>query len=183
MLKNRLFSITYGPFLSLKVRPDSGDKPYGSTMGCKILDFVGKRNERIEQKRRSFERVVFQNFPGARAVVDLGGIDLPIELVDISPKGCLFKAPQKRRYGGKFKKGDEISLRIYFTEESYVAVAADIKHSRKSTDPDGQIYVHYGCAFDTSLPSFQAMEKFIEFLYSFAEHSSLDKHSVKFASL
>ena len=146
-------------------------------MDCKILDFVSKRNEKIEQKRRSFERIFFQNFLGAYAILDQGGLSLPITLVDISPKGCLFKVPWKRRYGKRFKRGEEINLRIYFTDDSYISVAADIRHGRESTEQDSLIYMYYGCSFDTSLPSFKAMEKFIEFLHSFAEHSSLDRES------
>ena len=31
-------------------------------MADKVLDFVGRRNQNIEDKRRNFERILFQNF-------------------------------------------------------------------------------------------------------------------------
>ena len=156
---------------------------YGDAMDCKILDFVSKRNEKIQQKRRSFERAFFQDFLGTYAILDQGGLSLPITLVDISPKGCLFRVPWKCRYRKMFRRGEEINLRIYFTKDAYIAVAANIRHGRKSTDPVNPASMYYGCAFDTSLPSFKAMEKFIEFLYSFAEHSSLERSETKSAGL
>ena len=48
-----------------------------------VVDFNQKRKETIEQKRRSFERVVFQEFLGVYAVIDDQGTGLPIKLLDI----------------------------------------------------------------------------------------------------
>lgn len=59
----------------------------------KVVDFNAKRKESIEQKRRTFERVVFQEFLGVYSVVDDQGSGYPIKLVDISGDGCQFQLP------------------------------------------------------------------------------------------
>ena len=34
--------------------------------------------------------------------------------------------------------------------------------------------MQYGCEFDDSMPSFEAIGSFIDFMYKFAEHSTVD---------
>ena len=53
-------------------------------MTDKVLDFNTKRQENIEEKRRNFERVMFQNFLGCYTVIHREGVIYPVELVDIS---------------------------------------------------------------------------------------------------
>ena len=50
-------------------------------MSEKVLDFIGKRNANIEQKRRNFERILFQNFLGAYTVLDDNGTNYKVQLV------------------------------------------------------------------------------------------------------
>lgn len=59
----------------------------------KVFDFGEKRKQSIEQKRRQFERVVFQEFLGVYSVIDDHGTGRPIKLVDISADGCLLQVP------------------------------------------------------------------------------------------
>jgi len=53
-------------------------------MAGKILDFVQKRKDLIEEKRQGFERIMFKNVLGAYAVLEDKGDIFPINLVDIS---------------------------------------------------------------------------------------------------
>ncbi len=144
-------------------------------MTDKVLDFVEKRKENVELKRRNFERILFQNFLGAYSVIDQSGVIYPIDLVDISNEGCLFQIPWDASRDSKFEQDTEISMRMYFTNESYVPVIVNVKYGREYIGRDGNTYMQYGCEFDQSLPSFTAMKSFIEFMYSFAEHSAIDK--------
>ena len=148
-------------------------------MADSVLDFTEKRKENIEKKRRQFERVLFNNFLGAYTVVDQGGSIYPVSLVDISRDGCLFQVPWNIEKDTKFEKDHELTMRIYFTKESFIPVVMNIKYSREFVDEDGLVYMQYGSEFDSSMPSFQAIESFIEFMYKFAEHSSQDKGSRK----
>ena len=51
-------------------------------MTDKVLDFNEKRMASIEQKRRSFERVLFQNFLGAYSTIDQNGVLYPVTLIE-----------------------------------------------------------------------------------------------------
>ena len=144
-------------------------------MTDKLLDFVGKRAESIEKKRRNFERVLFQNFLGAYSVLDQQGTVTPVQLVDVSHTGCLFQIPWDLKKEPTFRGGEELNLRIYFTNDSFIPVIVKVKHTQDFVDQDGTTYLQYGCEFDDSMPSFVALKSFINFLYQFAEHSSVDK--------
>lgn len=148
-------------------------------MTDKVLDFVGKRKENIEQKRRNFERILFQNFLGAYTVLNKDGVIYPITLVDISHDGCLFQVPWNFNKDVPMEKDSEVSFRMYFTKKSYIPVIASVKYNSEFVDQDGQTYMQYGCSFDKSMPSFEALESFINFLYQFAEHSAIDKGDQK----
>ncbi len=148
-------------------------------MTDKVLDFNAKREENIEQKRRQFERILFNNFLGAYTVVDQGGSIYPVSLVDVSREGCLFQVPWNMERDTQIEEGTEITMRMYFTKKSFIPVVMEIKRGQEHVDEDGQTYMQYGAEFDTSMPSFQAVESFIDFMYKFAEHSSLDKGSQK----
>jgi hypothetical protein len=148
-------------------------------MADKLLDFVSKRKKTIEQKRRSFERVLFQNFLGAYTVLDTQGSVYPVELVDVSHEGCLFQIPWNPAKDKKFEENTEFTMRMYFTKKSYIPVVVNIKYGKELIEEDGTTHMQYGCEFDTSLPSFDAMKNFIDFVYSFAEHSTIDKNEKK----
>ncbi len=143
--------------------------------GTKILDFSTKRKEVVEQKRRSFERVLFQNFLGVYSVIDTAGGIFPITLVDISPEGCLIQVPLQFRKEESPAAGTEVPLRLYFTKQSYISAVVKIKHATEYTDDSGQTFMRYGCEFDKTASSFEALKSFIDFVYKFAEHSRIDK--------
>jgi len=148
-------------------------------MTDKLLDFVEKRKENIEQKRRSFERILFKNMLGAYTVIDKNGSIYPVGLVDVSRDGCLFQVPWDGSDDAKLPEGTETTMRIYFTKVDFIPAILNIKYNKEFIDKDGQTYMHYGCEFDKSMPSFAALESFIEFLYKFAEHSAVDKGDTK----
>lgn len=148
-------------------------------MSGKVLDFANKREQNIEKKRRQFERVVFQNFLGAYSVIDQGGSLFPVSLVDISHDGCLFQIPWNFKDSEPMTDGTEMTMRMYFTKASFVPVLLTVKNSREYIADDGQTYLQYGCEFDKTVPSFKAMESFIDFMYNFAEVSTVDRADKK----
>lgn len=149
----------------------------------KVLDFNSKRKENIEEKRRTFERVLFENFLGCYTVIHNEGVIYPVDLVDISDDGCLFQVPWNVNNDKKFESGSEFTLRFYFTNKSYIPVIVTSKYGKEFIGPDGESYMRYGCEFDTSYPSFEALRPFIEFMYKFAEHSAMDTGDTKIYSL
>lgn len=141
----------------------------------KVINFQDKRKENIEKKRRSFERILFQNLLGAYTVIDTDGTVYPVSLVDLSHNGCLFQVPWNKKTDSKIAKDTEVTMRMYFTKHSYIPVIVNVKYGNEFRADDGTVYMHYGCEFDKSMPSFKAMEEFISFMYSFAEHSVVDR--------
>lgn len=147
-------------------------------MSKKVIDFTARRNEKVEQKRRNIERVVLNDILGCYSVIDDSGSHYPVKLIDVSGDGCLFEIPERDNSPQYFKKNKEIALRFYFTESTFLPIVANIKHMSEHRE-NNKDYVRIGCEFDKSLPSFAAMEKFVEFLYKFAEFSSQDKGDLK----
>lgn len=144
----------------------------------KVLDFNKKKAETIEQKRRAFNRIVFQNFLGAYSVIDDNGSIYPVTMVDIAGDGCSFQVPWTPK-DKKLPQDFEVSMRMYFTDKSYIPVIMNVRHSKEVVGKDGNTYMQYGCEFDKSVPTFEAMQSFIDFIYKFAEHSAIDKGDTK----
>ena len=144
-------------------------------MSAKVLSFQQKKSETIEKKRRAFERIMFQNVMGVYTVIDKVNSIYPIELVDISHDGCLFQVPHNPKTDAKFKAEEEFTLRIYFTESSYVPVIVKVKHGTEFTHNDGRRFMRYGCEFDKTTSGFETITSFVDFLCRFAEHSMIDR--------
>ncbi len=145
----------------------------------KVVDFSAKRKQSIEQKRRTFERVVFQEFLGVYSVVDDQGSSFPIKLLDISGDGCQLQLPFSLKAKNQFKSNTELSLKFFFTKGSYLPAVVTIRHATEYVDKDGDAWLRFGGDFDTSLPSFKALSSFIDFIYQYAEFSCLDKGESK----
>ena len=145
----------------------------------KVLDFNKKKADTIEQKRRAFNRVVFQNFLGAYSVIDDNGSIYPVTMVDIAGDGCSFQVPWNPSKDKKLSIGFEVNMRMYFTEASYVPVIMNVRHTKEVVAQDGTTHIQYGCEFDKTTPSFEALQSFIDFIYKFAEHSAIDKGDTK----
>lgn len=148
---------------------------------AEVIDFMGKRSEQVEKKRRNFERLLFKNFLGSYSVIDDASSIYQISLVDISTTGCLFQIPSESKDDGNvFEKDKEINLRMYFTQTSYLPVIATIKYSSVHIDEeDGREYRRYGCEFDQSVHSFKAVSSFVSFLSDYAEGSIEDNGESK----
>jgi hypothetical protein len=142
---------------------------------AKVLDFNSERKERVEQKRRSFERVVFKNFLGSYSVIDNAGSIYEIEMVDISKTGCLFQVPWNVQNDKKFEKGKEINLRMYFSQKTYLPIIVKVKYGNEYLNDKGHTYMQYGCEFDTTTHSYAALKSFIDFLYNYADLSVDEK--------
>lgn len=145
----------------------------------KVLDFNKKKADTIEQKRRAFNRIVFQNFLGAYSVIDDNGSIYPVTMVDIAGDGCSFQVPWNPARDKKLASGFEVNMRMYFTDKSYIPVIMNVRHGKEVLGSDGITYMQYGCEFDKTVATFEAMQSFIDFIYRFAEHSAIDKGDTK----
>lgn len=145
----------------------------------KVVDFNEKRKQSIEQKRRTFERVVFQEFLGVYTVIDDHGAGYPIKLLDISSTGCQFQVPFSLKAKNQFKDGEEVTLKLFFTKGTYLPAVVTVRHATEYIDKDGDAWLRLGGEFDTNLPSFKALASFIDFIYQYAEFSCVDKGESK----
>lgn len=142
----------------------------------KVFDFNEKRRKTIEQKRRTFERVVFQEFLGVYTVIDdQGGAGYPIKLLDISADGCQFQVPFSLKAKNQFNSGTEVTLKLFFTKGSYLPALVTVRHATEYIDQQGDAWLRLGGVFDTNLPSFKALASFIDFIYQYAEFSCIEK--------
>ena len=144
-----------------------------------IIDFQSKRDESIEKRKRSFERVLFSEFLGSYAEIDENGTKFNVMMVDISREGCLFQVPFAKGSMEHFKSQKELTVRIYFTKDDFLPLSVDIKHLNEYIDQRGDAYIRIGGEFDQESPSFKAFQPFVEFLYKFAEFSCVDKGESK----
>ena len=145
----------------------------------KVIDFQAKRDESIEKRKRSFERVLFSEFLGSYAEIDGNGTKFDVTMVDISRKGCLFQIPFAEGSLQHFEKQKDVMVRIYFTKDDFLPLSIKVKHVNEYISEQGDAFIRFGGEFDKSLPSFQAFEPFIEFIYKFAEYSCVDKGESK----
>lgn len=140
-----------------------------------VIDFVEKRNEAIEQRRREFERIMLKNLLGVYSILDEPGSGHAVELIDISDKGCLIQVISDKENKKRYKKDMDAHLRVYFTKTAYIPITVNIKYGTDYIDSEGISYMRYGCEFDKTAVSFEAMDSFIKFIYKFAEHSCADR--------
>lgn len=144
-----------------------------------VIDFQAKRDESIEKRKRSFERVLFSEFLGSYAEIDENGTKFNVGLIDISREGCLFQVPFSDQARDHFSQTQNVTVRVYFTKDDFLPLSVDIKHMAEYIDQRGNAFLRLGGEFDQSLPSFQAFKPFIEFIYKFAEFSCVDKGESK----
>ena len=144
-------------------------------MASNIIDFVSKRKEKVEKKRRSFERILFREFFNVETTVSLDDEfhHVSVDLIDVSREGCLFRVPE-REAPGFLKVGSNLTLKLYFSEQNYIHVSVAIKRTAKFVEKDGSCLREYGCEFDKSMGSFRAMEALVDFLHKLAEYSCTD---------
>ncbi len=145
----------------------------------KVVDFNEKRKQSIEQKRRSLERVVFQEFLGVETVIDDQGAGFQVKLLDISGEGCQFQVPFTMKAKNQFKSDTEVTMKLFFTKGTYIPAVVTVRHASEYIDQDGNAWLRLGGEFDTSLPSFKALASFINFIYQYAEYSCLDRGESK----
>src|SRR6185295_356472 len=120
-----------------------------------VIDFAEVRAQKLEEKRRNTERILFKHLLSVYSVV--GDTTMcPIELIDVSEEGCSFQIPFNT---DKVWPADmtEIPLRLYFSQETFLEIQVQIQNSRPSIE-NGSRYTRFGCAVDKSRSSYTAYQ-------------------------
>lgn len=141
----------------------------------KVINLNSVREEKIEEKRREYERVVFRSNFGVYTLIDQSGLHA-IEIIDISEGGLQFQVPQRSSF--HVATGDTISLRFYFATDHYISI--DVKVVRAfSAIESGVAMQRYGCLIDKSMASYSAIYHFVQFIEKCAEHGHKDDKHLK----
>ncbi len=136
-----------------------------------IVDFKQAREQRLEEKRRTTERIFFHNLLSVFSMVSESKM-LPIDLIEVSEDGLSFQIPYNPDHIWP-KDTDEIPIRFYFSQNTYLEIQVKIQNSRPSIENHCR-YVRFGCAVDRELKSYPAYQLFVKFLKLYAEHAHKD---------
>jgi len=137
---------------------------------AKVVQFGEKRKEKQEEVRRHYERILFKRILGCYTFIEKLGLK-SVDIVDISKSGCSFKWPESE---GCFNEDEEIDFRFYFSQSTFLPMRLTVKRVQKLVE-NGMPYYQHGCTFDTSLSTFPAIEKMVEFIQLYSETAKEDK--------
>ena len=126
----------------------------------RVVDFNDAREKRLEQKRRRTERILFRNLVSVYSITEDSKI-FPVDLIEVSEEGCSFQVLADAPTSGLIKR-DEIPLRIYFSQDTYLEVFVKIVNSRPTIEKNRR-YVRYGCAIDKTVKSYAVYQLFVQF--------------------
>lgn len=147
----------------------------GSETKQHVVDFTEVRAQKLEEKRRTTERIFFKHLLSVYSVVG-GATMCPIEFIDLSEEGCSFQIPYDAERPWPTDSND-IPLRIYFSQDTYVEIRVKVQNSRPSIE-NNRRYVRFGCVVDTTTKSYAAYQQFVKFLKAYSEHAHKDMGDV-----
>lgn len=141
----------------------------------RVINLSSVRQEKIEEKRREYERVVFRSNFGVFIFNEQTGLDA-VEIVDISEGGMQFQTPEKSHL--RLQTGDTVPVRLYFSTDHFISI--DVKVVRSFTALENGDAVHrYGCLMDKGMASYAAIYHFVQFITKCAEHGHKDEQHLK----
>ena len=141
----------------------------------RVIDFNEVRSQKLEQKRRSTERIFFKHLLSVYSVV--GGTSMcAIEFIDLSEDGCSFQIPYDVNSPWP-TDAENIPLRIYFSQDTFLEIRVKVENSRPSIE-NNRRYVRFGCSVDKTTQSYPAYQQFVRFMKAYSEHSRKDTGDV-----
>ncbi|MBI4402528.1 MAG: PilZ domain-containing protein [Deltaproteobacteria bacterium] len=136
----------------------------------RIISLDDYRRNKTEEKRRQYERVLFNRILGVYSFVEKNGLQ-HIEVMDISRSGLKFREQMPEH---PLPVGQKMALRFYFTPSSYLRVIIEVKRANRFSD-DERTGFEYGCALDTNTRSYEAIKTLISFMYKYSEIACKDQ--------
>lgn len=135
----------------------------------KLVQISELRKEKEENLKREYERVLFEKILGCYTVIEKLGLK-QINVKDISKSGLSFSIDGTQ---GLYKVGEEIDMRFYFSHKTYLPIKMTIR--RIDDDPENANNWIYGCSFDTTVTTYNALEKFVEFIQAYSQAAKKDQ--------
>lgn len=148
------------------------DKPkQAETTPEKIVDLNEFRKNKSEERRREYERVLFNRILGVYSFAEKTGLH-HVEVVDISYSGIKFREEKPE---APLKVGQKIALRFYFTPSSYLRLVVDVKRLKPFQEEDRE-GLEYGCELDKNTKSYDVLRQLIGFMYKYSEIACQDQN-------
>ena len=144
-------------------------------MSKDVIDFSEVRAQKLEEKRRTTERIFFKHLLSVYSVVGNGTM-CAIEVVEVSEEGCSFQVPYDPEKPWP-TTSDEIPLRLYFSQDTYLEVHVKIQNSRPAISGHNR-FVRFGCSVEKSSASYAAYQNFVRFLKTYTELAKRDTGDV-----
>lgn len=141
-----------------------------------IVDLGPRRQEIIDEERRSVKRTILTEFIGAHVIVPGAGLQ-KCALHDISVKGISFDLLKKQ---GQFKGNEEVAVRIYLNYKTYFSFIVNVRSSRWIKDE--AVYRH-GASFVEGTVNKEAIEHFIRFVETISASLKTDQGDVIVSNL
>lgn len=149
----------------------SKDKPTKEKKPDSIINLENYRKNKSEERRREYERVLFNRILGVYSFAEKSGLH-HVEVIDISYSGIKFR---EERPEFPLRPGQKIALRFYFTPSSYLRVVIDVKRVTPFLEEDRQ-GLEYGCELDKATKSYDVIRQLIGFMQTYAEVACQDSN-------
>ncbi len=140
--------------------------------GSQVIDFTQIREQKLEEKRRTTERVFFKHLLSVYTVAGRDSM-FPVDIMDVSDDGIAFQVPfdPQKPWPADLKA---FPLRLYFSQDTYMEVHVSIQNSRAAIENHAR-FLRLGCAIDKTTSSYPAYQSFVHFLKSYCSLAQKDK--------
>lgn len=149
----------------------SRDKEKEKEKEKKVVDLSDYRKNRSEERRREYERVLFNRILGVYSFAEKAGLH-HVEVIDISFSGIRFR---EEKPDVALAVGARVPLRFYFTPSSYLRVVAEVKRAAPFQD-GGREGLEYGCELDKTTKSYEVIKQLVAFMYKYSEVACQDQN-------
>jgi hypothetical protein len=153
----------------------TGNASGNNTEQRQVVDFNQVRAQRLEEKRRKTERILFKHLLSVYSVIGDSQM-CPIELIDVSESGCAFQVPYDPSRPWP-TDAQEIPLRLYFSQDTFLELHVKIQNATPSIE-NNMRYMRFGCAIDSDTAAYATYAQFVRFLKMYSEQAHKDNGSV-----
>ena len=166
-----------GKLLTFPVKERSGEENTKQHKDlANIVDIGARRQEIIQDERRSVRRTILTEFIGVHTIVPGSGLQ-KCALYDISEKGIAFDLSKNQ---GHFKGGEEVAMRVYMNHKTYFSFVVTIRSSRYVKEE--AVYRH-GASIVEGSANQEALYHFIKFIESVSASLKTDHGDVIVSNL
>jgi hypothetical protein len=149
----------------------SKDKEKSKTAAApKVVDLADYRKNKNEERRREYERVLFNRVLGVYSFAEKTGLH-HVEVMDISFSGIKFREIRPEM---PLKVSQKIALRFYFTPSSYLRLVVEVKRAIPFREEDRE-GLEYGCELDKNTKSYDVIKQLVSFMYKYSEIACQDQ--------